>query len=191
MSKLSRFLSSHKGKIFFNMAYSWGACLVILGAVFKISHFPYDDLFLMVGMVTEVTVFFITGFDDPSETYKWERIFPQLLSKDGAAKPVSADMENALSDLSTKGVKEKLKEMEAYIDAMNKAYEMQAAELASQMKTITEVSAAFNRMKDAYTDALAGSDSIRKDTSEISGKLDAINKQYSKMMEAMNIQPKH
>ena len=190
MSKLSRFLSSHKGKVFFNMAYSWGACLVILGAVFKISHFPYDDVFLMVGMITEVTVFFITGFDDPAREYKWERVFPTLLYKSKTGQP-SFDTEKVIEELSTKAIKEKLKEMEAHIDAMNKAYEQQTAELASQMKAITEVSAAFNRMKEVYTDALSGSDAIRKDTNEISGKLDAINKQYSKMMEAMNIQPKH
>lgn len=43
--KLSKFLSSRTGKRFYNLCYCWGACLVILGAVFKIAHMPYDNLF--------------------------------------------------------------------------------------------------------------------------------------------------
>ena len=41
--KLSKFLSSRTGKRFYNLCYCWGACLVILGAVFKIAHMPYDN----------------------------------------------------------------------------------------------------------------------------------------------------
>ena len=50
--KLSKFLSSRTGKRFYNLCYCWGACLVILGAVFKIAHMPYDNLFLMIGLFT-------------------------------------------------------------------------------------------------------------------------------------------
>ena len=49
--KLSKFLSSRTGKRFYNLCYCWGACLVILGAVFKIAHMPYDNLFLMIGFI--------------------------------------------------------------------------------------------------------------------------------------------
>lgn len=63
------------------MAYSWGACLVILGATFKIIHFPYDDVFLIIGMTTEIIIFFISGFDEPAREFKWTRVFPQLDSR--------------------------------------------------------------------------------------------------------------
>ena len=66
MNKLTTFLSSRSGKRLLNMAYSWGACLVILGATFKIIHFPYDDVFLIIGMTTEIIIFFISGFDEPA-----------------------------------------------------------------------------------------------------------------------------
>ena len=184
MKRLTRFLASHKGKVLFNMAYSWGACLVILGAVFKISHFPYDDVFLMIGMITEVTVFFLTGFDEPSVEYKWENVFPALQSGSRAVLSASGDMADSIS---TKAIKIKLKEMANHIDAMNKAYEQQTAELANQMKTLAEVSRTFEKMKSSYSEALAGSDAIKKDTGEISGKLDALNRQYAKMMDAMNL----
>lgn len=63
--KLMKFLKSSAGRKFYNFAYCWGACLVILGAVFKIAHMPFDSVLLMVGLFTEVFIFFISGFDNP------------------------------------------------------------------------------------------------------------------------------
>lgn len=66
MSKLERFLASEKGKKLFNLFYSWGAAVVIIGALCKITHFPYGNTILVVGMLTEALVFFIAGFDNSS-----------------------------------------------------------------------------------------------------------------------------
>ncbi|MDR3057854.1 MAG: gliding motility protein GldL [Prevotella sp.] len=66
MSKLERFLASEKGKKVFNLFYSWGAAVVIIGALCKITHFPYGNTILVVGMLTEALVFFIAGFDNSS-----------------------------------------------------------------------------------------------------------------------------
>ena len=48
-----------------NYAYSWGAAVVILGTLFKLTHIPGANLMLFIGMGTEVFVFFISGFDRP------------------------------------------------------------------------------------------------------------------------------
>lgn len=53
------------GQTFLNYAYSWGASIVILGALFKLTHMPSADFWLFLGMGTEVLVFFITAFDRP------------------------------------------------------------------------------------------------------------------------------
>lgn len=66
MNNLEVFLSSDAGKKFFNFFYSWGAAVVIIGAMFKIVHLRYADIILMVGMITEALVFFISGFDNSS-----------------------------------------------------------------------------------------------------------------------------
>lgn len=66
MNNLEVFLSSDAGKKFFNFFYSWGAAVVIIGAMFKIIHFPYANQVLMIGMITEALVFFISGFDNSS-----------------------------------------------------------------------------------------------------------------------------
>lgn len=75
---LQKFLSSRKGRRFYNFAYCWGACMVIAGALFKIMHLPFDNLLLLLGMGVEIFIFFISGFDIPSAEYRWERVFPEL-----------------------------------------------------------------------------------------------------------------
>lgn len=62
---IARFLSGESGEIFFNVAYSIGAAIVILGALFKILHLTGGDVLLSVGMGTEVVMFILTAFDRP------------------------------------------------------------------------------------------------------------------------------
>ncbi len=63
---IERFLSGEKGQIFFNFAYSMGAAIVILGALFKILHFTGGNTLLLIGMGTEVVMFVLTAFDRTS-----------------------------------------------------------------------------------------------------------------------------
>lgn len=72
------FLSSYDGKTVLNFAYSWGAAVVILGALFKLTHLPGANLMLYIGMGTEVLVFLVSAFDRPAKTYRWESVFPNL-----------------------------------------------------------------------------------------------------------------
>lgn len=65
LAKIQRWLNSVEGKTFMNYAYSWGAAIVVLGALFKITHLPGGNIMLFIGMGTEVFVFFISGFDRP------------------------------------------------------------------------------------------------------------------------------
>ena len=62
---LQKWMDSVAGQTFLNYAYSWGASIVILGTLFKLTHLPMADLFLYLGMGTEVFVFFISAFDRP------------------------------------------------------------------------------------------------------------------------------
>ena len=63
--RLQRWLDSVPGQTFLNYAYSWGASIVILGTLFKLTHLPGANLMLYLGMGTEVIVFFISAFDRP------------------------------------------------------------------------------------------------------------------------------
>ena len=85
--KAGRFLKSDSGQRFFNFAYSIGAAIVILGALFKILHMPLGNLLLSVGMGTEVLMFVLTAFDKPEKEYHWEEVFPVLASQDPEDRP--------------------------------------------------------------------------------------------------------
>lgn len=63
--RLQRWLDSVPGQTFLNYAYSWGASVVILGTLFKLTHLPGANIMLYLGMGTEVIVFFISAFDRP------------------------------------------------------------------------------------------------------------------------------
>ena len=63
--RLQKWMDSVPGQTFLNYAYSWGASIVILGTLFKLTHLPGANFFLFLGMGTEVLVFFISAFDRP------------------------------------------------------------------------------------------------------------------------------
>uniref|UniRef100_A0AB33JJB9 Gliding motility protein GldL n=1 Tax=Prevotella sp. GTC17262 TaxID=3236797 RepID=A0AB33JJB9_9BACT len=63
--RLQKWMDSVPGQTFLNYAYSWGAAIVILGTLFKLTHLPGANLMLFIGMGTEVFVFFISAFDRP------------------------------------------------------------------------------------------------------------------------------
>ena len=72
----------------YNFIYSIGAAIVILGALFKITHWSLGPLsgntLLAIGLITEAIIFIIFAFDPPKteESYAWENVYPELLDKD-------------------------------------------------------------------------------------------------------------
>ncbi len=68
--RMQEFMSSYRGKVYMNYAYSWGAAVVIAGTLFKLTHLPGANLMLWLGMGTEVLVFIISGFDLPKKEPK-------------------------------------------------------------------------------------------------------------------------
>ena len=89
--KFDTFLASRSGKIFFNRVYSWGAAVVIVGALFKILHWPYGSLILMIGMFVEAFVFFISGFDNPALREDDERVSKSNDGVQGSTQMFSPD----------------------------------------------------------------------------------------------------
>ena len=104
-SFVEKLFQTKGGKTGMNYAYSWGAAVVILGALFKINHFPYAKEMLIVGMGTEVLIFFLSGFEPQYEyhpEYEWERVYPEL-AEDAApvvkgGKPLTQQLDKMLSD---------------------------------------------------------------------------------------------
>ena len=70
---------SYDGKNVVNIVYSVGASVVIIGALFKILHWPGASQVLMIGMFTEAFLFLIGTLEHPHPEFHWENVFPQLL----------------------------------------------------------------------------------------------------------------
>ena len=78
-NKFSIWYNSNAGQRTVGAFYSIGASVVIIGALFKIMHWPFAGIILTAGMVTEAVLFFIGVFEKPHKNYHWENIYPQLL----------------------------------------------------------------------------------------------------------------
>lgn len=78
MSWLDNLVRSKAYKNFMAKLYGWGAAVVIVGALFKINHWPGGSLLLIIGMGTEVVIFFLSAFEPPHVEYDWSLVFPEL-----------------------------------------------------------------------------------------------------------------
>lgn len=104
----------------FNMAYGIGASIVLVGALFKITHMSLfgigGDVLLTVGLVTEAIIFFVSAFEPVDEELDWSKVYPELSG--GAPSPkakAKAIEEKDPSGLLSKKLDDMLKE--ARIDA--------------------------------------------------------------------------
>lgn len=79
---LQKWMDSVPGQTFLNYAYSWGASVVILGTLFKLTHLPGANIMLFTGMGTEVFVFFISAFDRPFDKTQEGRDLPTHIDED-------------------------------------------------------------------------------------------------------------
>lgn len=73
ISRIQTFMDSPKGRTFTNYVYSWGAAIVILGTLFKLTHIAGANLMLFIGMGAEVIVFFFAAFERPYELAEEDR----------------------------------------------------------------------------------------------------------------------
>ena len=79
---LAQLTQSHGWKAFMAKLYGWGASVVIVGALFKIMHWPYSGLLLIIGLGTEATIFFFSAFEPLHEELDWTLVYPQLSGLD-------------------------------------------------------------------------------------------------------------
>lgn len=103
--RLQKWMDSVPGQTFLNYGYSWGASIVILGALFKLTHLPGANFWLFFGMGTEVVVFFLSAFDRPFDktddgrelptrvTFSGEQVYADEASGEGSE--AAGDYEDA------------------------------------------------------------------------------------------------
>ncbi len=112
MSFIDNLVRSKAYKNFMAKLYGWGAAVVIVGALFKIMHWPGANIMLIAGMGTETIIFFLSAFEPPHKEWDWSLVYPELagmvednpleLDENGnpveAKDPLSAKLDKMLED---------------------------------------------------------------------------------------------
>lgn len=150
---LQKWMDSVPGQTFLNYGYSWGASVVILGALFKLTHLPGANIMLYFGMGTEVIVFFLSAFDRPFDKTDDGRELPthvteELLddNENTVERPTAVPQpQNAAAENIAQSVQE----------VMPSANDIAAAVVSQQSKAITDAQQQTPEMVEAQTNYVA------------------------------------
>jgi gliding motility-associated protein GldL len=168
------FFKTHRGQVTLNFIFAFFAALVILGALFKIRHWPAADEMITLGLLAEVIVFLVMAFlVPPPEEPHWQRYFPDInvhpdldpnfkptpLTLPGAASgnPALNKLEDMLKDADITPANlgrlgDNFKKLGTTVDKMSDITDVVAA-TGDYTKKTKEASAALGQMKDAYVGA--------------------------------------
>ncbi len=167
------FTHSEKWKSSMNFLYSIGASVVLLGALFKLQHWPFANIILPIGMLTEVVIFFFSAFEPSVDIPDWGKVHPQL-RKDYTGGPAEIievprqgssnifDQADISPELLAK-VKKGLQDLSATASGIA---DISSATLATNtyVKNITEASESMSTFKEVNTRA---AHSIEKSTNDL------------------------
>lgn len=166
---------SRKWKSFMNYAYSWGASVVLMGALFKLQHWPGGGTMLTIGMSTEVLIFFLSAFEPSVEIPDWKKVYPQLredfLDVDEdimtiAPKPVSFESILEKADISSELLAKVKKGLQDLSNTASGIADISSATIATDqyVKNISDASESLSSFKETNSRA---SHSIEKSTNEL------------------------
>ena len=151
---------SKQWKKFMSYLYGWGASVVIIGALFKINHYPGASLMLIVGLGVEAFIFFMSAFEPLPKDVDWTLVYPELSTgKDakGSKKPTQQLDEM----LSKANIDEKL------ISKLGEGMK-HLGEQASKMGEVADASVATKGYSDALVKASNRVDDLSATYEEVS-----------------------
>ena len=204
MSGGNSFFESKKFKNVMKYIYGWGAAIVIVGALFKILHWPGANIMLNVGLLTEAGIFFISVFEPVHEEVDWTLVYPELAlghaDDDIHSLPESSTDETVVEQLDNMLAESKIepelieslgKGMRNLSDSANKLNDISSAsdateEYVSNLKgassKVGELSNAYDQAANSIaeiTAATTGADSgFGEQLEKVSGNLSALNNVY-------------
>jgi len=181
--KFMTWYHSYPGKKVVNTVYSLGASVVIIGALFKIMHFPGAGPVLMVGMITEAILFMIGVLEAPHEEFHWANVFPELLEYGSPEERVDrskaqlgmSPMGGAQAGEAPKAGVSALsdKEMEALKNSMN-----DLAKSAGQLSELGKLATAGNKLSDQLDAASAATAKYAETAGTLGAKSAAVGEAY-------------
>jgi len=87
---ISELVESDGYKKFMGKVYGFGASVVLLGALFKIQHYPGASIMLIIGLLTEALIFFFSAFEPLHEEIDWTLVYPELAGLEEIETGISA-----------------------------------------------------------------------------------------------------
>ncbi|MGC6429201.1 MAG: gliding motility protein GldL [Flavobacteriales bacterium] len=190
--------------------YGWGASIVILGAMFKLQHWPGAGTMLVIGLSIEAIIFFFSAFEKPHEEPDWSLVYPELgymkdpeesssTSSTGKQTPVQeldSMLEKANVDqaLITR-LGDNLRSFNETVEGVSKSMDAVSAtgEYSDQMREASRKMAEMNTYYDLQLrtmqnmgNSVGDSEKFQKEISKLGDNLQALNQMYSNMLNAMN-----
>lgn len=202
--RLQKWMDSVAGQTFLNYAYSWGAAIVILGTLFKLTHLPGANFFLFLGMGTEVFVFFISAFDRP-----FDKTADGLDLQKSEEVHHNDDIEDiaVVDDEQIESARRRMTEMEeVYVPGVKRTmaatvmaqtqYQMEQAqqlserlpdneETAELKKTLTAIHEIYKLQLTKASSQMTTVEEIDKQLRIMSANLEDLNKIYARMIAAV------
>ena len=167
---LQKWMDSVPGQTFLNYGYSWGASIVILGALFKLTHLPGANIMLYLGMGTEVIVFFISAFGRELPTHVTDEYLAGKEEKRSTSSAVQPQF-SAVSSVDVERVQQ----------AMPSADDIAAAVVGQQSKAIADAQQQTPEMVEAQTNYV----SALQNLTEMLGKVNDQSQRLTRDSEEM------
>ncbi len=198
-----------------NMIYGLGAAIVIIGALFKIQHWPYGSLILTIGMIVEALVFTYSAFERQGGELDWSLVYPELAGSQVAKKSKKEDPKDAegilskkldellkdaqidgelMSSLgqSIKSFEETAKNMSPTMDSLNatQKYGEELSLAAAQMESLNSLYKvqldSVNRQATINEEAIENAGKLKEQMQSLASNLSSLNGVYGGMLSAMN-----
>ena len=214
LTRIQDYLDSPKGRILLNYLYSWGAAVVILGALFKLTHIKGANLMLFIGMGTEVLVFFISGFERPyipSEADEDEQdeaphLRGNIIINNAAPQSapqsvqqpvqVPASTENA-SPLNIDGVENITQDYIARVHDLtlkmeqmcrhSEKMEQSSEEIEQLSRNLISINTFYEMHLKSASTQMENIEKVNEQTRQMVAQIEELNRVYARMVEAMKV----
>ena len=163
-----------------NMVYGLGASVVILGALFKIMHWPFGNEMLILGLVVEAIVFAVSAFEPVDDDVDWALVYPELAGEEGASRA-----EVAMGKTEEKEEKEGL--LSQKLDDMLKEAKIDANLMSSLGESIRNFEGAAKNISPTV-DAMASQKKYSEEISHAANQMETLNNLYKVQVESTSRQ---
>lgn len=173
-----------------HVAYGLGAALVIIGALFKLQHWPGAGVMLSIGMITECVIFVLSAFEAMPKKYNWEKVYPELegnaissgVQHRTASVTSGAPLDLGISTQQINSIKDGVGKLSSSITGLN-----ELALVAEESQKLTTNLINANQAVGSVTNTSATLSEAYKSTAQIFATLNDESKKSLENMKGLNV----